>query len=90
MVTLTTVFSVKRKLPEQNIWVTTLMFYHGCLTQIDTAVDDRFRPIEGKREEAKTLGMCYTDFPVTFPLKLTNGIVLQEQDYYITPKYTDF
>jgi len=78
------VFSSRCKLHERNIWVEILKFFIGDLEDVNTAEDFRFKEVQGKREEAKFLGRCHTNFPVKYPLRLHTGLIINKKDYFTT------
>lgn len=65
-------------------WVTELNFYMGDLQtkDIDWETDWRFCEVKNRRKQAKMLGVCKTVFPIKYPLWLTNGTIIEAEDYY--------
>lgn len=63
-------------------WVTELNFYMGDLSGVDFSTDWRFKEVKNRRLQLKFLGTCQTNFPVQYPLRLDNGTIIKEEDYY--------
>ena len=59
-------------------WITDLVFYKGDLSCVDAENDWRFKEVFGKRKKLKFLGLCQTSFPIQYPLKLSNGVELND------------
>lgn len=63
-------------------WHNQLCFYEGDLSNVNLSTDFRFKEVSGKRNLAELLGTCTVTFPISFPLTLDNGIVVNSGDHY--------
>jgi len=75
------------KINNKYQWVKELNFYIGDLTNEDFKNDYRFKEVKDKRKQVKFLGTVETEFPLKFPLKLNNGIILE--NVYNIKNYSD-
>lgn len=80
------VFEVEKKIvtkAKKELWIKELIFYVGNLSLTDFKTDDRFKEVKNMRAESKFLGLTDEgfDFPVKYPLQLTNGFTIKENDY---------
>lgn len=58
-------------------WKTEYLFYKGNLGwYVDTATDQRFCAIEGKRKKAELMGYADIELPVQYPVRLNDGSLL--------------
>ena len=72
----------KTKVGNNYQWVKELNFYMGDLSNEDFENDYRFKEVKDKRKQLKFLGLVETQFPVKFPLKLINGIIIEDIYYH--------
>jgi len=72
----------KTKVGKNYQWVKELNFYVGDLSNEDFKNDYRFKEVKDKRKQIKFLGLVETQFPVKYPLKLTNGTILEDIYYH--------
>lgn len=76
-----TVFKVKRYNEEKKIWTEDYDFYMGNMLDWEHRFgknDWRFCEVKDKRELAVLLGKGWLRFPIKFPVKLDNGVVLNK------------
>ena len=66
----------------EKVWVTELRFYQNDISNTDLKTHQDFKCIKGERNEAILLGTASLTFPITYPLILDNGIIIQSDDYY--------
>jgi hypothetical protein len=58
---------------KDNELVADLIFYKGDFKNVDPKTDWRLKEVVGKRKELKFLGLCQPEFPIKYPLKLTDS-----------------
>lgn len=68
----------------RSYWKRVLKFYKGDLQKkdINWVTDWRFCEVRDKRKQAKMIGTCRTTFPIKYPLRLTNGTIVELGDFY--------
>lgn len=72
------VFKCERFNEEKKRWFKEYSFYWGDCKHIFEKDDWRFCEVKGKRKLAEYMGKGWFKFPIKFPAKLDNGIILNE------------
>lgn len=59
-------------------WIKCHYFYPGDISDIYNDTDWRFCAVPGIRKKVLFLGTAYVNFPIVYPIKLTNGEYVQD------------